>query len=61
MLTVLQKAKIKELQEAYLVARYRGKKIEAEFWNAELTALLIGVLSDNGNPEAISGTDTGEQ
>ncbi len=50
-----------ELQEAYLLARYRGRKAEAEFWNSELTHLLLGVLSDNGNPEGISGTNTGEQ
>ncbi len=60
MLTDLQKAKIHELQEAYLIARHRGKNQEAEFWNVELTHLLLGVLDDSGNPETTSGTDTRE-
>jgi hypothetical protein len=60
MLTDLQKAKIQELQEAYLIARYRGRKQETEFWNKELTDLLIGVLNDSGDTETTSGTDTGK-
>ena len=60
MLTDLHKAKLHELQEAYLIARYRGKQKEAEFWNKELTDLLIGVLRDSGDTEATSGTDSGE-
>ena len=60
MLTDLQKAKLKELQEGYLIARYRGRKIEAEFWNKELTDLLIEALGDTGNTETTRGTNSGE-
>ena len=60
MLTDLQKAKLKELQEGYLVARHRGRKSEAEFWNKEITDLLIEALSDSGNTETTRGTDSGE-
>lgn len=60
MLTDLQKAKLKELQEGYLVARYRGRKSEAEFWNKELTDLLIEALDDSGNTETTRGTNSGE-
>ena len=61
MLTDLQKAKLKELQEGYLTARLRGRKSEADFWNKEITNLLIEALSDTGNPETTRGTDTGER
>lgn len=61
MLNDLQRAKLKELEEAYLVARYKGRVKEANFWNRELAELLIEVLSDTGNPETTSGTDTGER
>jgi hypothetical protein len=60
MLSALQKAKLKELEEAYLVARYRGREEEATFWNRELAGLLIEVLSDSGDTETTSGTDSGE-
>ena len=60
MLSDLKRAKLQELEEAYLVARFRGQECEAQFWNRELIELLLGVLSDTGNPEATSGTDSGE-
>ncbi len=60
MLTDLRLAKIKELEEAYLIARFRGKEKEATFWNNELIALLLEVLNDSGDPEATSGANPGE-
>jgi hypothetical protein len=60
MLSDLKRAKLQELEEAYLVARFRGQESEAQFWNRELIELLLGVLSDTGNPETTSGTDSGE-
>ena len=60
MLSDLKKAKLKELEEAFLVARYRGQENEAQFWNRELIELLLGVLSDTGNSETTGGADSGE-
>ncbi len=33
MLSDLKRAKLQELEEAYLVARFRGQESEAQFWN----------------------------
>jgi hypothetical protein len=58
MLNDLKRAKLKELEEAYLIARYRGLDAEAAFWNRELIETLLGVLNDSGNPETASGADS---
>ena len=52
---------MRELEEAYLLAKLQGKKTEAEFWNKEVMELLLGVLYDSGNPKPTSGTDSGKQ
>ena len=61
MLTNLRKAKLRELEEAYLMARARNRNEEAAFWNRELIHLLLGMIDDSGNSETTRGTDTGKQ
>ena len=61
MLTTLQRAKLQELEEAFLMARLKGNNVEARFWNQELIYLLLAVLDDSGDTETTSGTDTGKQ
>ena len=61
MLTNLRKAKLRELEEAYLLARMRNRNEEAKFWNLEIIHLLLGMLDDSGNSETTRGTDSGKQ
>ena len=60
MLSASQTAKLRELEEAYLIARYRGREEEAQFWNQELIELLLGVLNDSRDPGTASGSNSGK-
>lgn len=51
-------AKLKELQEAYNLAKAEGDDEAARFWNIEVLSLLLVILHDLGTSETNSRPDS---